>query len=125
MFFVSSRNARTPGMAGQGSYLASKHGMNAFADSVLADVSRYGVKTCCLNPGLVATDLGTRPHPNPAIRIASADEQIQLRDLTDALLFALRCDRAVPQHIDFETMVPSFRAASGGGEIKLSDQAKL
>ena len=77
------------------------------------------------NPGLVATDLGTRPHPNPAIRISSADEQIQLADLTDAVLFALRCDRAVPQHIDFETMVPSFRAASGGGEIKLSDQAKL
>lgn len=120
IFFVGSRNVRIGGAIGQQAYLASKAGINAFAQSVQQELKPLGIKVVVLNVGLVATDLGTRTPTNQAFKPVSGDLQIQPSDVGEACVYAFRCAPHVsPAAIDICGTSEEFLGA-GGEALKAS-----
>ena len=83
--------------AGNAAYVASKHGLVAFARAVFLDVRDRGVKVCVVCPGLV--DAGaSRVFP-----AAQRERFLRPADVADAVLYALRTSRdACPTEIRLE-----------------------
>jgi len=99
------------GDIGLSSYFASKSGLNAFAACVRVDLIEQRVKVCCLNPGLVNTDLGTRPRSGIVLH---PEKMIQSEDIVDAIMYILHSKKTVvPHSIDLHSaFIPYTRAVS-------------
>ena len=69
-------------------YTASKHGARAMSATINAEEGIHGIRSVCINPGEVATDiLDTRPRPpTPEERAL----MVQPEDIAEAALFAAR-----------------------------------
>ena len=67
-------------------YTAAKHGLRAMSGSINAEEGIHGIRSICINPGEVETDiLSTRPNPPSA-----ADRELMLQpdDIAAAAVFA-------------------------------------
>ena len=69
-------------------YTASKHGARAMSATINAEEGIHGIRSICINPGEVATDiLDTRPRPpTPEERAL----MVQPEDIAESALFAAR-----------------------------------
>lgn len=56
---VGSISGRVPGMAFQGFYAASKHGIGALSEALAAEVEQFGLRVVCIEPGFFATEIVT------------------------------------------------------------------
>ena len=54
---VSSMSARVPGNPYDGFYGASKHALGALSESLAWELSPFGVRVVCIEPGFFATDI--------------------------------------------------------------------
>ncbi len=69
-------------------YTASKHGARAMSATINAEEGIHGIRSICINPGEVATDiLDTRPRPPTAEERAL---MVQPEDIAESALFAAR-----------------------------------
>ena len=86
-------------------YSAAKAGVNAFTESLNLTERRYGVRSCAVCPGEVATPILDR-RPVPPSAEARAD-MLQPEDLAQTLLFLA----ALPQRVSVEllTMTPTVQ----------------
>jgi len=84
VLFVGSRIVRTGGAPGQQSYAASKMALAGFSQSIHYEVRAHGIRTCCLNVGIVATDLGSRGPSGGSFGIAKTSMLIQPSDVSAA-----------------------------------------
>lgn len=91
LVFVSSDYAHPKGVrvGGISPYIACKAATNAFGATVFQEVRDWGVGVTTLDPGLVATDLGTKPN-----RAALAEGETELIS-KDLLLTPEDCGRIV------------------------------
>jgi NAD(P)-dependent dehydrogenase (short-subunit alcohol dehydrogenase family) len=55
---VSSAAARVPAMPYQGFYAATKHALGALSESLVWELSPFGISVACIEPGFVATEIG-------------------------------------------------------------------
>eukprot|EP00755_Sulcionema_specki_P014780 Sspe_Gene.57634::Locus_31613_Transcript_1_1_Confidence_1.000_Length_1708::g.57634::m.57634/K00059/fabG; 3-oxoacyl-[acyl-carrier protein] reductase len=106
IIFIASSAIRVPGgpvanSGGLSSYLSSKSAIENFAMAVAREVAPFGVKVSCINPGLVATELGTRPHPR--LKVLKGEEMIQPWEVAHAAAFAVSATCA-PTAIDMESL---------------------
>jgi NAD(P)-dependent dehydrogenase (short-subunit alcohol dehydrogenase family) len=81
--------------AGGSAYVASKGGVQAFAESLRKTVNEMGIRVSLIEPGKVATDMIDASDADKRHRIA-ADEMLPPEDVAAAIHFALtlpeRCD---------------------------------
>ena len=113
LVFISSHVVRYEGTAGQSSYAASKHGLNAFAASVAKDVAPLGLdlKIACVNPALVSTELGRRPTSEEGLTALSAALQIPPSDIGVAVNYIIESPpSSTPVTIDLINVAPGFSA---------------
>lgn len=54
---VGSISGRLPGMAFQGFYGASKHGVGVLSEALADEVEQFGVRVVCIEPGFFATEI--------------------------------------------------------------------
>jgi NAD(P)-dependent dehydrogenase (short-subunit alcohol dehydrogenase family) len=54
---VGSISGRVPGMAFQGFYAASKHGIGVLSEALAEELEQFGVRVVCIEPGFFATDI--------------------------------------------------------------------
>ena len=85
---VAGRVARN----GSGVYNATKFGVNAFSESLRMEVTKRHVRVSLIEPGAVATELGS--HNRPEIRESMAKrfadmERLQSGDIADAITYVV------------------------------------
>jgi NAD(P)-dependent dehydrogenase (short-subunit alcohol dehydrogenase family) len=57
---VSSAAARVPAMPYNGFYAASKHALGALSESLAWELSPFGIRVACIEPGFVATEISDK-----------------------------------------------------------------
>ncbi len=83
---VAGRVART----GNGVYTLTKHGVGAFSESLRQEVTRRHVRVSLVEPGAVATELGSHNRPEIQEQMSrrfSGVERMQATDIADAILY--------------------------------------
>ncbi len=63
-------------------YAASKFALRGMSESCYRDLIQYGIKTTCINPGFVNTDMSTINIPN--------EQKVQVNDIAEAVEFLLK-----------------------------------
>jgi NADP-dependent 3-hydroxy acid dehydrogenase YdfG len=74
-------------------YSAAKHGLVALSESLNQEECGYGIRSCCICPGEVATPiLDKRPVP---VSAEDKARMLQAEDLADTILFVARLPTSV------------------------------
>ena len=74
-------------------YSAAKHGLVALSESLNQEECRYGIRSCCICPGEVATPLlDKRPVP---VTAEDKGRMLQAEDLAETILFVARLPATV------------------------------
>jgi NADP-dependent 3-hydroxy acid dehydrogenase YdfG len=84
--------------SGSGVYNLTKHGVGAFSESLRQEVTRRHVRVALIEPGAVATELGTHLRPEIQVqlkqRLANV-EVMQAEDIADAIEYIVSRPRRV------------------------------
>ena len=88
--FISSQGVHFDGVPGLAPYLATKHGLRGFAESLFEEVRDHGVRVSCICPGLVNTAMGAELRAAyPEFLDLEPDATVQPADVADAVLYVL------------------------------------
>ncbi len=88
--FISSQGVHFDGVPGLAPYLATKHALRGFAESLFEEVRERGVRVSCICPGLVNTAMGAELQAAyPELLDLEPADMVQPADVADAVLYVL------------------------------------
>ncbi|MBV8368729.1 MAG: SDR family NAD(P)-dependent oxidoreductase [Candidatus Eremiobacteraeota bacterium] len=91
---VAGRVARS----GAGVYNATKFAVGAFSESLRQEVTKRHVRVSLVEPGMVATELGSHNRPEILVQLRAGlpiDEPLQATDIADAIVYVITRPRYV------------------------------